>query len=131
MPSAASTERKGWLLSKFWICSSPFQRGRSPAAASALADPTLELALWTRQFYIPLHHACWRHLVRNTGFNFQKILISGGFNGLSVISDSEIFNPKGEGWRRLSANMMATKSALSLVTASGLPNRKDYLSIHE
>jgi hypothetical protein len=56
----------------------------------------------------------------------KSILVAGGFNGEGVICETEIFSPETNSWS-LGQDMNKAKSALSLVTVTGMPNRKDYL----
>ena len=56
----------------------------------------------------------------------KKILVAGGFDGTGVIRDTETFSPETNSWT-MSQEMNISRSALSLVTVSGLPNREDYL----
>jgi hypothetical protein len=55
-----------------------------------------------------------------------KILVSGGFDGATVVGETEIFSEKTNRWT-LSAPMNVRRSALNLVTVKDLPNRDVYL----
>jgi len=56
----------------------------------------------------------------------KAILIAGGFDGSGVIADSEMFDVTTNSWSQ-APPMNVKRSALSLATVSGLPNRKQYL----
>jgi hypothetical protein len=55
-----------------------------------------------------------------------KILVSGGFDGTTVVCETELFSEKTNCWT-LSNPMNVRRSALCLVTVKDLPNRMDYL----
>ena len=57
----------------------------------------------------------------------KQIMVAGGFDGLQVISDTEVYSEETNQWTP-SQSMEVKRSALSLVTVKGLPNRKNYLA---
>jgi hypothetical protein len=56
-------------------------------------------------------------------------MVAGGFDGQQVISDTEFYSEETNQWTP-SQPMEVKRSALSLVTVKGLPNRKNYLAQH-
>jgi hypothetical protein len=70
--------------------------------------------------------------MRKTRSNFgvaiidKKILVAGGYDGRRVIGETEFYSEETNTWSSYQ-EMNSPKSALSLITVTGLPNRKDYL----
>ena len=59
----------------------------------------------------------------------KQIMVAGGFDGHQVISDTELYSEETNQWTP-SQPMDLKRSALTLVTVKGLPNRKNYLDHH-
>jgi kelch-like protein 10 len=57
----------------------------------------------------------------------KQIMVAGGFDGHQVISDTEFYSEETNQWTP-SQPMDLKRSALSLATVTGLPNRKNYLT---
>ncbi len=56
----------------------------------------------------------------------RKIFVVGGFDGDGVVSHTEFFDYESNAWNH-SEPLNVKRSALSVVTVAGLPNKKDFV----